>query len=93
MCKVIVANTNVEVWSGTWTECYSYMEGAHANSVNPYLTVVSAGCCCGSERQEVRQELDDTFLARVGCLTCNTWDMPIQLAEGPRSIAKQEKDK
>jgi hypothetical protein len=78
--KVVVENTDVVVWSGTRRECDSYIEGAHANSVNPYLAVAPAGCCCGPERQEVRRESDGTFVALVGCLTCNTWDEPVRLA-------------
>lgn len=80
--KAVVENTNHTVWSGTRRECEAYVEGAHANAVNPYLAVVPAGCCCGPNRKEVRRASAGGFVARVGCLTCDTWDEPVRCAAG-----------
>jgi hypothetical protein len=77
--KVVIENSSVKVWSGTREECYAYVEGAHANSVNPYLVIVSDGCCCGPDRAEVVIPADEKFKKRTGCSACNLWDSPPKL--------------
>tara|TARA_R100000951_G_scaffold114222_1_gene118027 strand:- start:726 stop:992 length:267 start_codon:yes stop_codon:yes gene_type:complete len=79
--SAVVDGTSVSVWTGTRRECESYIEGAHANSVNPYLSLSPAGCCCGPNRKRIVIPANETTYERVGCSTCDQWDEPPRLRD------------